>query len=99
MLVISGEIRVAPESRATAVAAAIKVEQATRKEAGCLSYSFYSDLEDPNVFRIFEEWESADALSAHLKTPHIAEFRKEMAEVTILSRRLKNYEIAAVSAL
>ena len=99
MLVISGEIHVAPESRAKAVAAAIKVEQATRKEAGCLTYTFYSDLEDPNVFRIFEEWESGDVLAAHLKTPHIAEFRKDMAEVKVLSRQVKRYEVTAVSAL
>ncbi len=99
MLVISGEIHVAPESRAKAVVAAIKVEQATRKEVGCLTYTFYSDLEDPNIFRIFEEWESEDALSAHLKTPHIAEFRKNMAEVKVLSRQIKRYAVAAVSAL
>ncbi|MFZ5930463.1 MAG: putative quinol monooxygenase [Pseudomonadota bacterium] len=91
MLVISGEFRVATESRAIAVAAAIKVAQATRKEAGCLSYSFYSDLEDPNVFRIFEEWETEAALVAHFKTPHIAQFRTDMAHVTVLSRRIRRY--------
>ncbi|CAM9092005.1 unnamed protein product [Phaeothamnion confervicola] len=99
MLIISGEIRVAPESHAKAVAAAIKVAQATRKEAGCVSYSFYADLEDPNCFRIFEEWESQAALAAHFKAPHIAVFRTEMAEVKVLSRQLKKYEIAGSSAL
>lgn len=99
MLVISGEIRVAPESRAIAVAAAIKVAQATRKEAGCLSYSFYSNLEDPNVFRIFEEWETEAALGAHFKTPHIAQFRTDMAQVKVLSRQIRRYEVTSVAAL
>ncbi len=99
MLVVSGEIRVAPESRATAVAAAIKVEQATRQESGCLSYTFYSDLEDPNVLRIFEEWETEAALGAHFKTPHIAQFRSDMAQLKVLSRQIKRYEVTAVAAL
>ncbi len=99
MLVISGEIRVAPESRAKAVAAMIRVEQATRKEAGCLTYTFYADLEDPNCLRIFEEWESDAALAAHFKAPHIAVFRAEMAEVKVLSRQLKKYEVSGASTL
>lgn len=99
MLVISGTIQVAPESRAKAVAAAIKVERATRSEAGCLTYTFYADLEDPNILRIFEEWETEAALGAHFKTPHIAQFRADMTEVKVLSRQLKRYEIASASAL
>lgn len=99
MLVISGEIKVAPESRAKAVAAAIKVEKATRSEPGCLTYAFYADLEDPNCLRIFEEWESEAALAAHFKTPHIAEFRAAMAEIKLLSRQLRKYEVSSVAPL
>ncbi|MSP44224.1 MAG: antibiotic biosynthesis monooxygenase [Alphaproteobacteria bacterium] len=99
MLVISGEIKVAPESRAKAVAAMIRVEQATRKETGCLTYTFYADLEDPNCLRIFEEWESDAALAAHFKVPHIAVFRTEMAEVKVLSRQIKKYEVSGSSTL
>ena len=99
MLVISGEIKVAPESRVKAVAAMIRVEQATRKESGCLTYTFYSDLEDPDCLRIFEEWESDAALAAHFKAPHIAVFRTEMAEVKVLSRQIKKYEVTGISIL
>jgi quinol monooxygenase YgiN len=99
MLVISGEIKVAAESRTKAAAAAIKVQQATRKEAGCLTYTFYADLEDPNTFRIFEEWESEAALASHFKAPHIAVFRTEMAEVKVLSRQLKKYQVTGSSTL
>ena len=99
MLVISGEIRVAPESRIKAVAAMTRVEQATRKEEGCLTYTFYADLEDANTFRIFEEWESDAALAAHFKAPHIAAFRAEMTEVKVLSRQIKRYEVTSVAAL
>jgi len=99
MLVISGEIKVAPESRATAVAAMIKLQQATRKEAGCLTYSFYADLEDPNCLRIFEEWESDAALASHFKAPHMAVFRTETAEQKVLSRNIKKYEVTGSTSL
>lgn len=45
---------------------------ASRGDAGCLSYTFARDLDDPNVFRSFETWESKEAAEAHMQTPHIA---------------------------
>ncbi len=99
MLVISGEIRVAPESRGKMIEQAIIMAQATRTEAGCHAYSFYTDIEDPNVLRIFEEWESDAALAAHFKAPHMAAYRAATKGLTVISRALKKYEIASASPL
>ncbi len=57
-------------------------------EAGCVMYvpniDFPSGLSAQkevreNVVTIIEGWESMDHLMAHLKTPHMAEFRTKVA--------------------
>ena len=61
MLIVSGRVKVKPETRAEAAQAASKMAKATLTEAGCKSYGFYADLEDPNTFLIFEIWEDEAA--------------------------------------
>ncbi len=54
-------------------------------ENGCVEYGPWLDAEnailDPPVMRdnvviVIEKWESLEALTAHLKAPHMLEFRK-----------------------
>jgi quinol monooxygenase YgiN len=99
MIVVSGVVTVEHDDREAAVAAVTRLAAATRDEEGCLSYAFWSDLEDPGRFRVFEEWQSDEALARHFEQPHMAEFRRAMAAVKVLSREIKRYEVAAVSAL
>ncbi|MFN8644243.1 MAG: putative quinol monooxygenase [Candidatus Binatia bacterium] len=70
--------------------------QASQAEAGCRAYAFYSDLEDPNLFIIFEEWESEAALQAHFKTPHMAEFNALIPQLVAGPLSINRYEVAAV---
>ncbi len=45
----------------------------TRKETGCISYELTQNNADPTDFTFIEEWSSAEALDAHMKTAHIAD--------------------------
>lgn len=94
MLVIAGEIEIDPANHDVAVAAATRMQEATRKEAGCHAYIFSADLVDRGRFRLFEEWESPEALAAHSGTPHMAEFRKAIAGVGVRRMDVSRYEIA-----
>jgi len=96
MLVISGSVKVKPESRAAALQAALKMARASRAEAGCKSYGFYADLEDPNTFLIFEQWENEAALMAHFQTPHMAEFNGLIPGFLAAPPSINRYEVAAV---
>jgi quinol monooxygenase YgiN len=53
---------------------AMAVIAPTRKEPGCRSYTLLQNNADPTDFTFVEEWDSADALAAHMKTPHIGAF-------------------------
>ena len=99
MLVIAGRIRLDPAKRAEAHAAAREVMRETRREPGCISYTFSADVEDEGVFHVFEEWESAEALAAHFRAPHMARFQKAVAGLGVKEAKLQRYEVASVGPL
>jgi quinol monooxygenase YgiN len=99
MLVIAGEFRIDAEKRDEAVAAALEMMAATRDEEGCVTYVFSADLEDPAVFRLFEEWETAGALEDHFASEHMAQWRATIADFGIEGRVIHRYEVSSVSLL
>lgn len=96
MLVIAGKVKVKPETRAEAAQAALKMAKATQGEAGCKSYGFYADLEDPNTFLIFEQWENEAALMAHFQSPHMAEFNSLIPRFLAAPPSIDRYDVSAV---
>jgi quinol monooxygenase YgiN len=94
MLIVAGEIVVEPGAVESVRDALGTVEQATRAEAGCITYAFSQDVSDPAMLRIFERWESIDALRAHLQMPHMAAFGEAVAKVQPKSVNVQAYEIA-----
>lgn len=96
MLVIAGTIRLDPAKREVAIAAARDVMRDTRRETGCISYTFSADVEDAAVFHVFEEWESAAALGAHFQAPHMARFQAAAAGFGVKEMKLQRYEVASV---
>lgn len=95
MFIISGTFKLAPESQAKCVEIAAVMAKASQAEDGCHAYSFYTDVEDENTLRIFEIWESDEALAAHFKSAHMRTFQGEMAGLKILGRDLTRYEISS----
>lgn len=80
MIVVQGDFVYKPGKRDEAIAAMIAVAKGTQQEAGCIRYNYYADLEDPNKFSLYEEWESLEHLNAHLSADnppaHMVAFRK-----------------------
>ncbi len=99
MIAVAGRVPIKPEQRDKALEATIKMVQATQREAGCLQYHFYSDLEDPNIFHVFEEWETPEALDAHLKTQHMADFMAALPETLAGEPKIMRYVVSDVSRL
>ena len=99
MLVIAGRIRVKPERREDAVRLALDVSRETVKEAGCRSYRFYADIEDPGLFFLFEEWDGPEALEKHFATPHMARFMTEAPALLAGGIEINRYEVSAVSKM
>lgn len=99
MIVISGAIPVKAEAREEARKLATMLEEATRKEPGCLAYTFYADRNDPNTFFIFEEWESDEALASHFQTEHMKQFQQQAPKILAGKVVAKKYTVSAVASL
>ena len=96
MIVIAGKIQVKPERRDEARKAALDMVEATRREAGCVSYAFYADLVEPATFFLFEEWESDAALGAHFQTEHMARFQQQAPAFLAAPPTIKRYVVESV---
>ena len=96
MLVIGGSIRIDPANHDRAVAAALAMMEATRKEQGCISYTFTTDLEERGLFYIFEEWQGPEALAAHFGAPHMAVFQGEIGKLGVKEMNVQRYEVSSV---
>jgi len=83
MISISGEVQLQPERREDALARALAYAAQSRKDKGCLAFKFYQDPEDPDTLFLYELWESAGALQAHLAAPHVAAFSQELPDYVV----------------
>jgi quinol monooxygenase YgiN len=99
MIVIAGRIAIDPAHRAEAVAAARDVMAETRREPGCISYTFSADLGDQAAFHLFEEWESPEALARHFETPHMARFQAAVARLGVREMKVQRYEVSSVGPI
>lgn len=99
MIVVTGVVEIDAEHVWPATTAAGKMIEATQKEEGCITYCLYVDITDQRKFRIYEEWASVEALAAHMKTPHMAEFQKALSEFRIFDRKIVKYQVNVVQGL
>jgi quinol monooxygenase YgiN len=74
VLIVLGDATAAPGRRDELVVAAQTVAAATREDAGCLTYSFAADVENPDRIFSIEIWADRAALDEHMGHPHTAEF-------------------------
>jgi quinol monooxygenase YgiN len=94
MIVVQVEVVIEPGSADQVRDAVAKMEQATRREPGCLKYAFSIDVTDPGMVRVTERWESIEAIKAHMATPHMAEFNKAVMALRPKGLDIKAYEVA-----
>jgi len=59
-------MNVFPEKQLEVMQTLLSMIEPTGKEAGCLSYSVFCDIEDKNRFSLLEEWESRENLDHHI---------------------------------
>jgi quinol monooxygenase YgiN len=96
MIVVNAVVKTTPEDIVALKSAISVMETASRAESGCDDYTFSVELNDANTLRITEKWHSVEALKAHMKTPHMAEFQKAMGAHPPASLEVKFYEVQEI---
>lgn len=99
MLVVSGTITVGEATLDAALDAIATLVAATVNEDGCGSYGFYQTPGEPTVFRVFEEWESAEAMNAHMASEHFLAFMGAAGEIGITGASLSQYSVSDKTTL
>lgn len=46
----------------------LSLVEPTRKEKGCIDYTFYRDNDDQNILMLYENWETEEDLQTHMET-------------------------------
>jgi quinol monooxygenase YgiN len=96
MILVVGTFRVDPDRRDAARPAMAQMIAASRAEDGCLGYSYAEDLLDAGLIHVTERWSDRVALTAHVATAHIAEWRAQWPALGLGERDLAIYHIAEV---
>jgi quinol monooxygenase YgiN len=52
--------------------------QPSRAEAACINYDVHRSDEDPELWCVYENWQSAEELAAHFGLPHMQAFVAEV---------------------
>ncbi len=92
MIIVMAAQTVKAGKKQDVLAIAQPLMAATRKEAGCISYTLFDDPGDPHRMLFVEEWTSKEALKQHLATPHIAEWRAKVKDLLAAPNAIKVYE-------
>ena len=84
--------RLKPECREEAFKLLKELIEATRKEAGNISYQYCQDIQDPDAYAMIECWESEEALQAHMKSDHFTRIIPQLGAMTAEPSRLEVYK-------
>lgn len=99
MIVLTGTVRI-PAGKLDQARALMKaVIEETRKEEGCLFYTFGEDVLDPGLIVIAEAWRDEACLGAHLGSSHFAAWRDGAGALGVHDRQLTVYEAVSSKPL
>jgi quinol monooxygenase YgiN len=90
-IVIAGEVDFPPQNRAAALAGAEALIGMALAEPGCRHYAWSADPHDPGRVHVFEEWDSAEELQAHLEGEAYHGMLGHLSGYTILNANTRKY--------
>jgi len=99
VIVVSGRFRLPPGRIAEARPAMARVIAASLAEPGCRAYCYAEDVTEPGLFRVYEEWDSREALDAHFQAPHMREWQQVRETLGFFDREVSALEAGAEAPL
>jgi quinol monooxygenase YgiN len=92
MIIITGTMQVAPGNEDKARENFALAAEKCKDERGCIEYRFWQSVDQPNLFRVYEEWEDKDCLREHSAHPNFKAHAERMAPLGVTERKLKMIE-------
>ncbi|MEJ6400831.1 putative quinol monooxygenase [Nicoliella lavandulae] len=88
MIVVNVRLTVDPNKRTDYLAFIDNLVKNSLNDEGNLAYGHYQDVNNENQYLILEHWKDQAALDAHLKTPHLINFKEHIGEYTTAAPEL-----------
>lgn len=92
MIIITGTMEVAPGNEDKAKENFALAAEGAKSERGCIEYRFWQSVSQPNLFRVYEEWEDKGYLKEHSEHPNFKAHGERMAPLGVTNRKLKLIE-------
>ena len=92
MIIVVGSFRIPPSMIEVVRPVMEAMITASRAEEGCIEYSYALDVLDEGLVRVSEKWRDREALEAHFRTAHIAEWRAQVSALAVSERDLTAHE-------
>ena len=93
MILVLGTIRIPTGSLDIVRPAMATMIDASRREDGCLAYTYSLDVLDNGLIHVVEKWRDRAALNAHFTTAYLMEWRQRFGQLGITDRNLRLFEI------
>ena len=97
MVIVWGSIEAKAEKIEEVMQLSLAHVQRSRREAGCISHSVQSDLENGSRLIFFEEWEDMPALQAHFKLAESQDFVASVSSLAVGPPSMKIFTASQVS--
>ncbi|HWM07025.1 MAG TPA: antibiotic biosynthesis monooxygenase family protein [Actinophytocola sp.] len=94
MIIVSGEIHVAPEQRADYVAGCRVVVEAARSASGCLDFTISADLLEPGRINVYERWDTDEDVERFRGDGPPAEQQAQILDASVARYRISSVENA-----
>ena len=92
-IVVAGIVEFAPEVRDEALIKGRELIEGAYTEKGCIHYLWTADLNHLGRVVVYEEWECADDLEAHLKGEWYRNMFGHLAQFNIVSAETNKFRI------
>jgi len=94
-VLVIGSAQGIPQNREEVLRRVKKLQDAARKESGCVDYNWSQSLDDSNKFIIFEIWDSEASLQAHLDSEHVKEFKQVVPDLFVSDPQVQKSSVGS----
>ena len=92
-IIIPGTIDMPPENVDAALAAGKPLIEGALSQPGCLDYDWCPEPLHPGRIRVFERWESEEALASHFNNRWYKEMRDAIGQFGIIKADTAKYRV------
>jgi quinol monooxygenase YgiN len=99
MIVLIAKVSVQPDGLEQFLGEANILVEATRQEAGVISYELVRSVEDPTTFLMIEQYADEAALAAHFETEHFGRMQAVLGTVLAGPGEVTRYNVTSTEVL